>query len=121
MEVGRFSFRTMGKAGPIISKFLALSVTVFYGVDIFVRIARERMRDMPTQRIVRQRILSAKYIEKPPLTDYQVITDRNIFQSIEASSEKINAAYIETLESTSLKVALLGTVAGNRQNAFAII
>jgi general secretion pathway protein C len=47
--------------------------------------------------------------------------DRNIFGSKDQAAEGVKPTDIETLEPTSLKLALLGTVAGTQQSAVAVI
>ena len=69
----------------------------------------------------------AKEYKKPPLNDYRVIIERNIFGTIEKKQEEVEQREvkeeIEALEPTSLKVVLLGTgtVEGDPQSDVAVI
>jgi len=110
----------MAKFYSTIFNLVALSVLVYTGVDLLYRIVCIQLRQVNTQEIVMQQISEVRHHKRLPLTDFQVIIDRNIFGSIEKASE-VKATEIEALEATSLKIALLGTVVGNQQNAVAVI
>ena len=110
----------MAKFYSTIFNLVALSVLVYTGVDLLYRIVCIQLRQVNTQEIVMQQISEVRHHKRLPLTDFQVIIDRNIFGSIEKASE-VKATEIEALEATSLKIALLGTVVGNQQNAIAVI
>jgi general secretion pathway protein C len=58
--------------------------------------------------------------KKSSLSDYQTIIDRNIFSKVAVSAQK-GEVDVDDLKSTSLKLALLGTIAGNRKTSAAII
>jgi general secretion pathway protein C len=100
---------------------IALTVIIYAGVDIFYRVVRSQFRQMNTQKIYTQRAPEVKQKKNPPLRDYQVINSRNLFGSVDKAVVTTKPEAIETLEPTSLKIALLGTVAGSEQNAVAVI
>jgi len=106
-----------------IFNLLALSIVIYIGVGVFYRVvrARIRLRQVDTKTFVVQHIPDDKGHQKPPLDDYRLIIDRNIFGSEDRAPEEVNAEEIEALEPTSMKIALLGTVTGNPQNAVAVI
>ncbi len=104
-----------------IFNLIALTVIVYVGVDIFYRVVRSQLRQMNTQKIFTQQAPEVKQKKSPPLRDYQVINGRNLFGSVEKAVVNTKPEAIETLEPTSLKIALLGTVAGSEQNAVAVI
>jgi general secretion pathway protein C len=104
-----------------IFSLIALTVIVYVGVDIFYRVVRSQLRQMNTQKIFTQRAPEVTQKKSPPLRDYQVINGRNLFGSVEKAVVNTKPEAIETLEPTSLKIALLGTVAGSEQNAVAVI
>ena len=66
-------------------------------------------------------IEGGKRNEQLSLTNYNVIRSRNIFSKVDKSPAKEDTIRIDTLEPTSLKIRLLGTIAGNQQNTLAII
>ncbi|KPK24376.1 MAG: hypothetical protein AMK69_16210 [Nitrospira bacterium SG8_3] len=104
-----------------IFNLLALSVIIFVGVDIFYRVVRSQLQQMNTQKITMLQAPEVKQEREPPLRAYQVINSRNLFGSVEKAVVNTKPESIETLEPTSLKIALLGTVAGSEQNAVAVI
>ena len=104
-----------------IFNLLALSIVIYIGVGVFYRVVRARIRQVDTKTFVVQHIPDDKGHQKPPLDDYRLIIDRNILGSEDRAPEEVNAEEIEALEPTSMKIALLGTVTGNPQNAVAVI
>ncbi|UCF56405.1 MAG: hypothetical protein JSW15_10020, partial [Deltaproteobacteria bacterium] len=111
----------MAKLYSTIFNLVALFVVLYIGVDLFYKIVRAQLRDVDTQEIVMVQIPHVKRYERPPLNDYRAVRDRNIFGSLEEASEGVRPSDIETLEPTTLKIALLGTVAGDKQTAVAVI
>jgi len=104
-----------------IFNLLVLSIVIYIGVGLFYRVVRARLRQVDTKTFVVQHIPDDKGHQKPPLDDYRLIVDRNIFGSTDRTPEEVKAEEIEGLEPTSMKIALLGTVTGNPQNAVAVI
>ncbi|MBW2609592.1 MAG: PDZ domain-containing protein [Deltaproteobacteria bacterium] len=111
----------MTKPYYTIFNILALSAIIYIGVDTFYRVVRAQLRQVNTEKVVMQNVPDIKRLTGTRLRDYKVITERNIFGSFEKPSGDASAAEIETLEPTSLKIALLGTVTGSQQNAVAVI
>ena len=111
----------MAKLYHTVFNLIALSVVIYIGVDLFYRVIFSQLQQTSTQKIFMQQTPEVKTKKAPPLRDYQVINSRNLFGSVEKAAESIKPEAIETLEPTSLKIALLGTVAGNEQNAVAVI
>jgi len=111
----------MTKHYSTIFNLVALFVAIYVGVDLFYRIVGARLRYVDTQEIVAEKVSPEKNHKRPPLKDFQVVMDRNIFGSEEKASVGVTPTDIETLEPTSLKIALLGTVTGSQQNAVAVI
>ena len=104
-----------------IFSLVAIAVIIYTGVDIFYRVVRSELRQRKTQKITTQQAPKVKQRRSPPLRDYQVITSRNLFGSVEKAAVNTKPEAIETLEPTSLQIALLGTVAGSEKNAVAVI
>ena len=111
----------MAKLYHTVFNLIALSVVIYTGVDLFYRVILSQLQQTNTQKIFLRQAPEVKTKKTPPLRDYQVINTRNLFGSVEKAAENIKPEAIETLEPTSLKIALLGTVAGNEQNAVAVI
>jgi len=111
----------MTKRYHAILNLLALGFVLYTGVGVFYRVVDARLRQVDTKTFVAQHISDDKGRQKQPLDDYRLIIDRNIFGSVDRTTEEVKKEEIEALEPTSLKLALLGTVTGNPQNAVAVI
>ncbi len=111
----------MTKLFYTILNIVALSLVVYIGVDTFYRVVSSELKGVNTKEIVMEQIPNAEESKRSPLSSFQVITKRNLFGSLDKASKDVNEEEIEELELTSLKIALLGTVTGSEQNAFAVI
>jgi general secretion pathway protein C len=111
----------MTKLFYTILNIVALSLVVYIGVDTFYRVVSSKLKGVNNKEIVMEPLPTAEERKRSPLSNFQVITERNLFGSLDKASKDVNEEEIEALEPTSLKVALLGTVTGSEQNAFAVI
>ncbi len=111
----------MTKLFYTILNIVAVSLVVYIGVDTFYRVVSSELKEVNTKEIVMEQLPNAEESKRSPLSSFQVITERNLFGSLDKASEDVNEEEIEELELTSLKIALLGTVTGSEQNAFAVI
>ena len=111
----------MAKLYSTIFNLVALFVAIYIGVDLFYRVVGAQLRYVDTEKIVLDQAPRVKNNRMPPLKDFRVVMDRNIFGSKDKAGEGIKPTDLDTLELTSLKVALLGTVTGSQQNAVAVI
>ena len=103
----------MTKLYSTIFNLVALFVAIYIGVDLFYRILGAQLKYVGTEEFVIEQAAQGKNQKSPPLKDFRVIMDRNIFGSKEKEAEGIIPTDIETLEPTTLKVVLLGTVTGS--------
>jgi general secretion pathway protein C len=111
----------MTKLYSTIFNLVSLFVAIYIGVDLFYRIIGAQLRYVGTEEFVIEQAPRDKNQRRPPLKDFRVVMDRNIFGSKEKAAEGIKPTDIERLEPTTLKVVLLGTVTGSQQNAVAVI
>jgi general secretion pathway protein C len=111
----------MAKLYSTIFNLVALFVAIYIGVDLFYRVMGAQLRYVDTHEIVIAPGPRTRNNRMPPLKDFRVVLDRNIFGSEDKATEGIKPTDIEALEPTSLKLALLGTVAGTQQSAVAVI
>ena len=115
----------MTKRINILFNLLALTTIIFVGVDIFYRVVRSQFGRIDTQAVEMKLAPDSKSLRRLPLRSYNTIAIRNIFGSkekreiVEVKPEKVEEA--EPLEPTALKIALLGTVAGDQKSAMAVI
>jgi general secretion pathway protein C len=111
----------MPKLYSTLFNLVALFVAIYIGVDLFYRVMGAQLTYVDAHEIAIDLAPHEKDNKMPPLKDFRIVLDRNIFGSKDKAAEGIKAADIETLEPTSLKLALLGTVAGTEQSAVAVI
>jgi len=111
----------MPKYYQTIFNLFALVVIIFIGVELFYMIIRVQLNNVKNQGITAQHLPDVERHKRPAFDYYKPIIKRNIFGSGEDVSKEIRTEEIENLQPTSLKLALLGTVLGNRRNTFAVI
>jgi general secretion pathway protein C len=111
----------MPKLYSTLFNLVALFIAIYIGVDLFYKVMGAQLSYVDTHEIAIEPAPHEKDNKMPPLKDFRVVLDRNIFGSEENATEGIKSADIENLEPTSLKLALLGTVAGTQQSAVAVI
>lgn len=111
----------MPKYYQTIFNLFALTIIIIIGVELFYMVIRVHLKNVNTQGIMTYHIPNVERHRRPTLDYYKPILKRNIFGSEENVSKEMRAEKIENLQPTTLKLALLGTVSGNRQNTFAVI
>ena len=111
----------MAKFYYTLFNLVALTLIVYTGVDAFYGIVRAEFTLLKGDKTVTVGLPDPKEYKNPPSSHYRVINERNLFGSLEKAPEPAKTSQIETLEPTSLKVALLGTVAGDQKSAVAVI
>ena len=99
---------------------LAITLLSYFSVDILYKVADAKLTRVKTEGMFDDKAAVHKVSRKPSLDSYKVISNRNLFGSIDKASveKQIN---VDELEPTKLKLALLGTVAGNEKFGFAVI
>ena len=100
---------------------LALAVIIFIAVNLFYLITTAHLRGVDIQKSALSQVPDVKEHGKFPLNYYRAIIDRDIFSSGEEVLQETGGEDLDDLEPTSLNVALLGTVVGGQQYAFAVI
>jgi general secretion pathway protein C len=114
----------MTKVYYTVLNLVALSLTIYIGVNIFYRIVSSGFGEIKGNEIVMEQAPNRGSGSREPLRNYKSITERNLFGSRDTAAEVAKEAEIENveaLEPTSLKLALYGTVTGDRESAFAVI
>lgn len=100
---------------------LALAVIIFIAVSLFYLITTAHLRGVDIQKSALSQVPDVKEHGKLPLDYYRAIIERDIFSSGEEVLQETGGEDLDDLEPTSLNVALLGTVVGGKQYAFAVI
>jgi general secretion pathway protein C len=102
-------------------QLIALTVVIYIGVDVFYKVIQSQLWQVEMRQVVVEEPSPASPPERASLRDFQVISDRNLFGSTEATSTSVKPEQIEALDPTTLQVALLGTVSGDERTAYAVI
>jgi general secretion pathway protein C len=104
----------------IIFNLIAITIIVYIAVDIFYKVMPVKYVQTDNKTVDFQVMEEETPSKKSSLSDYQTIFDRNIFSKVDVSAQKGDVD-VDELKNTSLKLALLGTIAGNRKTSAAII
>ncbi|MBW1940429.1 MAG: type II secretion system protein GspC [Deltaproteobacteria bacterium] len=108
------------KLFPVIN-ILLITVAVYLGVSAFYRIATAKVDKIDLYKPVRKQPASPKDEISHPLSYYQTIIDRNLFNTKTGIEKKTDQVDIEALEQTDLNLKLWGTVTGDKKKAYAVI
>ncbi|MBW2030580.1 MAG: type II secretion system protein GspC [Deltaproteobacteria bacterium] len=101
---------------------VAITLVVYIGVDLFYRIVKAELGRVDFKQGMATEMPEKKRAQRPPLREYRIIKDRNLFGSKEkAPAPPVKVTEIERLEPTSLRLQLLGTVVGDRESSVAVI
>jgi general secretion pathway protein C len=114
----------MSKYFKVFFNLVALSISIFIGVDVFYKILFAKISHIERDSTEILFKSDLKHNKRFPLSYYRNITDRNIFQSTDTgdkTKKKEKIINVKNLEHTSLKISLVGTVVGDRKNTFAVI
>ena len=98
-----------------------IAAVISIGVDIGYNILRVRLSDFEAGSVSTVRSPRRDAGQGPAVRSYQAIVDRNLFGATGRPDQETGLERIGELEPTTLQVRLLGTIAGDEQNARAII
>jgi general secretion pathway protein C len=104
----------------VIFNIIAITIIVYIGVDAFQRIVRMQFVQVNVKEVQPDVTAEQTPVVEPALKDYGPIIDRNIFSKINVDPAK-NGEADTNLKLTSLKLTLLGTIAGDNKTSAAII
>lgn len=100
-----------------LANLLLITLAVYFGVSIFYAVATARLSGSPPPTPAGRAEAPAGAAAVSRLADYQVIVERNLFnsgkQALAGAAKTADAALdVDKLKQTELKVKLLGTTAG---------
>ena len=98
----------------------AITALSYLSVDIFYKTVETKLSGFRTKETSTGKTVRHKAVGKPSLNAYRVISDRNLFGSIDRAGGKIQIN-VDELELTKLGLTLLGTVSGAGEFDFAVI
>lgn len=105
-----------------ISNILLITIAVYLSISGFYKVATYRLDPVPPPRVAGDRqISSVKDETSHPLSYYQPIVKRNLFNTNKDADSKPVSIKVETLKQTELKLKLWGTVSGLGGQTYAVI
>jgi len=102
---------------------MLITLAVYLGVKGIYGVVTSRLDTLPPAPLVRTTTTSIQKTDLPPLSDYQVIVQRNLFQTNTGAAAKADTTLLlDNLEETDVELKLWGTVAADDpKNSYAII
>jgi len=105
-----------------ISNIVLITIAVYFSISGFYKIATYRLDPVPPSRVAGDRQISSVEDEpSQPLSYYQPIVERNLFNTNKDAGSKPVSIKVETLKQTELKLKLWGTVSGLGGQTYAVI
>ena len=111
----------MPKLAFSLINLVALTLISFFSVNIFYRVVTNNLVQIDNQKTIVAQVPKTKIPVRITISHYEKISERGLFGVPEKSDEHEKIEEIETLEPTSLKLALLGTVEGDKKSGWAVI
>jgi general secretion pathway protein C len=110
----------MLKYYKLILFLLVLTVVIYSGIHIFYKIVGAHLDDIPLTAVT-QKTSTMNLSQKRPLSEYRVITAKNIFVSAKEAAMISKQDETAGLQPTSLNLILLGTVSSFQGKDYAVI
>lgn len=98
----------------------AITALSYLSVDIFYKMGEAKLSGFRTKETSTGKTVRHRVAGKPSLSAYRIISDRNLFGSIDRAVKKIQIN-VDELKPTKLGLTLLGTVSGTGGFDFAVI
>lgn len=99
---------------------VTLTIVIYSGVHIFYKIVGSNLDDIPLTAVT-QKTSTMNSSQMRPLSEYRVITEKNIFVSAKEAAMISELDETEGLQPTSLNLILLGTVSSAQGEDYAVI
>ncbi len=103
------------------ANIILITVCVFLGVKLFYKVVTTKLEPLYLVKTTVEKAAPAENETKHPLSYYNMIISRNLFNTQTGAEKKPEAVDIDKLKPTDLKLVLLGTVTGDRNKAYAVI
>jgi general secretion pathway protein C len=104
-----------------ILNILFITGIVFFVVKGFYKIATANIDTSYSSKTKARHLVPNETDTQHELSHYQMITERNLFKTNTEKGSEPDKLDIETLEPTDLKLKLLGTITGDKKEAYAVI
>jgi general secretion pathway protein C len=100
---------------------LLLAGIVFFSVKAFYTLLRANIDSGRPIKAASRQIIPHEDETRHPLSFYNAVAQRNLFKTETGAGGKPEKLDIENLEPTDLKLDLLGTITGDKKEAYAVI
>jgi general secretion pathway protein C len=104
-----------------ILNILFITATVFFMVKVFYKISTANIDTSDSSQKTARHLVPNKSTTQHELSHYQAIIERNLFKTKTETGSGPDKVDIETLEPTELNLNLLGTITGDKKEAYAVI
>ncbi|MDH4205969.1 MAG: PDZ domain-containing protein, partial [Desulfobacteraceae bacterium] len=104
-----------------ILNILFITVIVFFMMKVFYKIATANIDTSDSTKTEARHLVPNKSTTQHELSHYQAIIERNLFKTKTETGSGPDKLDIETLKPTDLKLNLLGTITGDKEEAYAVI
>ncbi len=104
-----------------ILNILFITGTVFFMMKVFYKVATANIDNNYSSKTTARHLVPNKSTTQHELSHYQSIIERNLFKIKTDAGSGPDKLDIETLKPTALKLNLLGTITGDKKEAFAVI
>jgi general secretion pathway protein C len=105
----------------VVINILLILVIVYFSVKAFYKVATSNINVASSREVTTRHVISPEDATFHPISYYREIIERNLFDSKKGTGQHVESLDIETLEPTDLKLKLLGTVTGDKKEAYAVI
>ena len=100
---------------------LLLTGIVFFTVKVFYTLVRANIDSNRPIKATSRQLIPHEDETRQPLSFYSTVAQRNLFKTESGVGSKPEKLDIENLEPTDLKLDLLGTITGDKKEAYAVI
>jgi len=100
---------------------LLIAGAVYFCVKAFYKVATASLDHDSSPKATTRRVVSPEDTTIHPMSYYREIIERNLFNTKKGTGRQPEKLDIETLKLTDLKLKLLGTVSGDKKEAYAVI
>jgi general secretion pathway protein C len=100
---------------------LLLTGVVFFAVKTFYAIVTVDIGSGQPIKATSRQLVPHEDETRHPLSYYSAVAERNLFQTKTGAGGRAEKLNIENLEPTNLKLDLLGTITGDKKEAYAVI
>lgn len=104
-----------------IVNILLITVAVYFSVDAFYKLGTAQLENAHLTGTAYKEPSSTEAESLRPLTAYDPIIERNLFNTKSGTARQPEPVVFENLKPTSLNLKLLGTVTGDQDKTFAVI